>query len=558
MTLSLGPENQSSTTTGRGFSAAGRAFRLPVWAWAFLMIIPVAIYGILPLLGIESPGEMLNHKLIMALLVLLIGGSLYWAYLRFVLPRPVLPLGFILLAWPLVAYLNDLLLQGGINLHLRPLLLLSVALPATVMAWQERQTLWRALPCMSVYLLFMAWLTLYVFVYNANAVDPRLSGGEEAMGEGSVSMVQWTSYYYCLLAITTAGVAFLKARNYQGLFDGLNKALLWVSSLLSILTIAGYPLGLFTVLLDGFTRAIGIFSHPNPYAHHMGVLMIYLLGLFCYYQGHRKGRIAGWLLYGGIAVNFCAFLLGLSKTAFSVFAVSAAIVFLMNLTVPAVRRRFGQMVLGLLVLLPLGVFAFEAVSGHSFLSLMESRIDQTQSMTWRVIVWQDLIADINMATVWLGHGFTAANDMVFRLTFNDAQNAQPLMMVHNAYIALLYDLGLPGYLLILAAVVMLWQAIIGWMRAPSPALRTGHATIAALVVYFLVVCAFDEMSYMFDAPQFFWALATMLACVTIREQQEHQEHQENQDYQQPPIAKNHATQRNQAGASRQSLLEMQP
>ena len=69
-------------------------------------------------------------------------------------------------------------------------------------------------------------------------------------------------------------------------------------------------------------------------------------------------------------------------------------------------------------------------------------------MTWRTEVWQDLLAGITPVTIWFGHGFTSANDMVFHLSFNDVQNAQPLMMVHNAYIALLYDLGVLGYLML--------------------------------------------------------------------------------------------------------------
>ena len=490
------------------------------WLWMMVILVALAIYFLLPMLGVSALGNMLNLKLMLAMAGLLIGGSVYWAYLRFMLPRPVLALGFIVVAWPLVAYLNGLLMMVGINLHLRILLILALALPTSWVVWQERKVLWQTLPSLKIFLLFMAWITLYTFIYNANAVDPRLQGGEEAMSEGSVSMVQWTSYFYCLLAMAVAGVSILKARNYKGLFDGINKALLWVSSVESLITILGFPFGLFCIPLDGFTRATGIFSHPNPFAHHMGIIMVYLLGLFCYYQGERQNRLPGWLLFAGMSINFCAFLLGLSKTAFSVFAISAAVVFLMNLAVPTVRRSFGKILLGLVILVPIGVFAFEALSGQSFFSLMESRIDQTQSMTWRVIVWQDLIADINMATVWLGHGFTAANETVYRLTFSDAKNAQPLMMVHNAYIALLYDFGLPGYLLLVAALTMLWQALRGWIDAPNPALRTAHATIIALVIYFLSVCGFDEMSYMFDAPMLFWSLATMLACVTIREQQE--------------------------------------
>jgi len=556
MTHPLGPNPNPAQSTSAGSAVQGALAKFPGWLWIAALLIPVMIYWVLPAIGITSLGEALSFNMVVALMGLLVGGSLYWAYLRVVLPKPVLPLGFIVLAWPIVDHLNGELLSRGLNLHLRPLLILALALPATWMIWQERKTLWRHLPGLKVYVMFMLWLTLYAFVYNANAVDPRLSGGEEAMSEGSVSMVQWTAYFYGLLSMAIAGVAILKAKDYKGLFDGLNKALLWVSSAEALLTIAGFPFGVFTLFLDGFTRAIGIFSHPNPFSHHMGVLMVYLLGLFCYYQGHRKHRLPAWLLYGGIALNFCAFLLGLSKTAISVFVICAVVVFLMNMAVPAVRSSFGKILVGLLILLPLGVFAFEALSGQSFLSLMESRIDQTQSMTWRVIVWQDLIADINMATVWLGHGFTAANETVYRLTFSDAKNAQPLMMVHNAYIALLYDLGLPGYLLLLAAVAMLWQGIRGWLQAPNTSLRTAHATIVALVIYFLSVCAFDEMSYMFDAPQLFWALATMLACVTIREQAEAQnqppEPQEFRLIRNPAIPLRKPGQR----ASRQTVLEL--
>ena len=498
---------------------------LPPQAWIAItilaLLVPVVSYVLLPRLGIDTLGEMLSLKLMVALVGLLVGASLYWAYLRWALPRPVVLLGFIVLAWPLVDYSNEQLMQLGLNIHLRPLLILGLGLPAIGLGLQSFRLLWKQLPGVRIYLLFMGWITLYAFCYNVNASDPRLGGGEDAIfSDGSVSFVQWTAYTYCLLAMALAGVTIFKAKNYQRLFDQLNIALLWVSSLEALITIAGYPIGWFTIFLDGFTRSIGIFTHPNPFAHHMGVLMIYLLGLFCYYQGYSKARVPGWLLFAGLLVNFCAFLLGLSKTALGVFVLCAAVVFLMNLAVPAVRRSFGKIVLTLIVLVPLGIVGFQALSGQSFLGLLESRIDQTQSLTWRVIVWQDLIADINSTTLWLGHGFTAANETVFRLTFNDAKDAQPLMMVHNAYIALLYDFGLTGYLMFAAALTFLGQGLYYWFNATHPGQRSLHATIVALVIYFMVVCGFDEMSYMFDAPMLFWALVTLLASVAFREQQD--------------------------------------
>ena len=228
-------------------------------------------------------------------------------------------------------------------------------------------------------------------------------------------------------------------------------------------------------------------------------------------------RLPGWLLTAGLGLNFIALLLGLSKTALAGFSLCALILFLGNMAVPAVQRRFFQILLGLVIVVPIGLMAFEAVSGHSFVSILESRIDQTESLDWRTLVWESLLSNISLGSIWFGHGFTAANEAVFRLTFSDVRNADPLMMVHNAYIALLYDLGLPGYLMFAAALSGLWHALRGWLTAVRPALRTEHTIVFALTVYFLFVCAFDEMSYMFDAPMLFWTLITLIYCVSLRD-----------------------------------------
>lgn len=484
--------------------------------------MPVLGYFILPAFGINVFAEALGFKRILLLCAAAIGSVLYWYYLKLVLVRPQVLVAFILMAWPPVAFFNMGLLDAGLNIHLRPLLILSIALPCLWLSVKHFRQLMATIPWFKYYLLFFGWLVLYFVFYNANAVDPRLSGGGEAMSEGSVSMVQLTAYFYCLMGIAITGVTMLKTRNYKKLFDMFNQGLLWISGIESLITIAGYPFGLFNLELDGFTRAIGIFTHPNPFSHHMGLVMIYLLGLFCYYQGQRKDRVPGWLIYSGIIINFIAFLLGLSKTALGVFALSALIVFLMNLSVPAVRRSFIPITLGLVILVPVGLFAFGELSGHSFVSLLESRIDQTQSLNWRTMIWQDLMANITPLSIWFGHGFTSANDVVFHMTFNDAKNANPLMMVHNAYIALLYDFGILGYLMFAAAVSMGIQAVHGWVSAIKPSFRTEHSIILGLVIYFLCVCGFDEMSYMFDAPMVFWMLATLLYCVNWREQQENQ------------------------------------
>lgn len=503
-----------------GFSPLAAAWYQKPAFWAFLGVaLPLVFYCLLPAIGVSGFANALGLNRLILLAGAIIGGLIYCRYWLFVIARPQLLVGFVLLAWPIVDYLNMQLLVAGLNIHLRPLLILALMLPSLWVALQSSPMLFRKMPWMSCYAAFFGWLSLYFIFYNTNAVDPRLSGGESALGEGSVSMVQLTAYLYCLLSMAVGAVVMLKARNFRGLFDFLNSALLWVSGLEALLTIAGYPFGLFNMELDGFTRAMGIFTHPNPFAHHMGILMVYLLGLFCYYQGERAHRLPVWLLLGGLALNFLALLLGLSKTALSGFTLCAMVLFLMNLAVPAVRKGFIQIVLSMVVLVPLGLLVFQALSGKSFFSLLESRLEQTQSLTWRALIWQDLLEEVNLVSMWFGHGFTAANETVFRMTFNDSKNAQPLMMVHNAYIALIYDLGVMGYLMFGAAFTLIAQSVQNWFRAVRPALRTEHSIIVALTLYFLFACGFDEMSYMFDAPMLYWTLVSLLFCLSLREKE---------------------------------------
>lgn len=481
------------------------------------LAIPVLGYVILPAMGWGQFAQMFHLNRLLLLFGAVIGGALYLWYLRLVIPRPQLILGFVLLLWPIVVFLNGLLLDVGINLRLRPLLLLLIALPGLWLTVWHGRLLWHAIPWFKYYLIFFLWMTLYTFIHNAQAIDPRLSGG--GSGDGLVSVVQLTSYFYCLVAIVVSAVVGLKARSINGLFDKLNAALLMVSGLEALLTIAGYPFGLFTLFLDGFTRAVGIFSHPNPFAHHQGVLLLYLFGLLFFYQGERRSRMSLLLLLSALGLNVIAFLLGLSKTALAAFSLCALLMLTLNLAVPSVRRALVGLGIAGIVLVPLGLFGFEMLSGNNFFTLLESRLDDNTSMNWRSEIWNSLLADLDLEMLLTGHGFTAANLTVYQLSFNDAHNAQPLMMVHNAYIALLYDFGLMGYTMFLSCLSLIWQAVRHWLSAVKPHLRTEHSIILALSLYFLLVCGFDEMSYMFDAPVLYWALSTLLFCVAWRERQ---------------------------------------
>jgi O-antigen ligase len=519
-----------SGTTASVVSSAGTILnRVPGWlVWLvglLLVLSPLGIYGILPALGISAVANFLSVQKLMLLVGLLIGGSVYLYYYRYIIRRPQLLLLFITIFWPLVEFSSQLLLGVGINLHARPFVLMGVTFPSLMLVVQYRRALFFQLPWFRYYALFLGWLVLYMVFYNANAVDPRLAGGTSSAFSASSGMVQLNAYLNCFLAMAVAFICMNQLTAYKRVFDWLNQFVLWVSALQAIAVITGYPFGVLSMTLDGFMRSYGFLAQPNPYAHHMGILMIYLLGLICYYQDEQRNkRINQLLLFVSFGLNFVAFLLGLSKTAFVALGLSSALLLFLNMGIPSIRKHLPKIMIGLGVTLIIGLFGFEGITGKSFFTIIESRIEQTESMDWRTLIWESLLDDINLVTMWLGHGFTAANLVVFQTTYSDAKNATPLMMVHNAYIALLYDLGIMGYSMFVALGVMLMSSLKRLWNTVISRHKTPYSVVIALVVYYSIVCGFDEMAYMLDAAQLFWLTSALWFSIGQREKQEDEFH----------------------------------
>lgn len=522
-----------SAYSNTNFSAKRQAVSLPYWLrWFFVLLfllVPLCVYGVLPALGFSKLASFLDLKKLVLLFLAGVSVTVYLYYYQYLIKRPQILLIFMMAVWSLVEFLSELLLGVGLNLHLRPLLMMGIALPSAVWLLKYRKSTFRELPWFRYYAFFIGWLILYAVFYNANAADPSLSGGEASVLKTSASFAQLNSYINCFLAMPVAFICMFYVTHYKSVFDTLNKFVLVFSGLEAIMTIAGYPFGLMSMTLDGFLRALGIFTHPNPYAHHMGILMVYLFGLLCYYMGENghKGqpkRISRALLFTSIALNFTAFLLGLSKTAIFALGVSGTLLFLMNMGVSNIRRYLPHVLIGFSVIVLLGMFGFETLSGKSFLNIIESRIQQTESMDWRTQVWDALLGDINLKTIWFGHGLTAANMAVYHATYSDAHNAKPLMMVHNAYIALLYDLGIMGYTMFLSIAVMFFANLKKWKNAVISKHKTPYSVVIALIVYYIIVCSFDEIAYMFDSALLFWLMTSLWFSLGQRERQEDEFH----------------------------------
>jgi O-antigen ligase len=470
-------------------------------------LLALFVYGLLPLLGIEQLAQALSMEKLLKLVLLGVGAVGYGLYVRWILKHPYMLLTFVLLGWPLLEYASQILMEMGLNLRMRPLMLATVGLPSLIFMVQYGRAMMATLPFVGVFTGFLTLVTLYFVFFNANAADPKL-GADFVWSEGSISFGQLISYLFIGCGIVTGSIGLLHHREPARLFDRLNMGLMGISSVLAIITILGYPFGLFCQNVDGFVRANGIYTHPNPYAHHMGLLMLYLLGMFCYYQG--RNRLPQWLLLLALGTNGLAFLLGLSKTAIAGVGLFGLLLMGLNLSSERLRKQFVRLAVVVVLMIPVGLVGFQAATGKTLLDVMEARMEENTSMVWREEAWGRLMAQMDAPTLMVGHGFTAANVTLFGLSYNTEKNATPLILVHNGYISLLYDFGLPGMLLFVAVGMLIWQAI-GLFPGSKPLM----ATVMALSGYFLFASGFDEMIYMFDAPLFFWTTATMLVCMAL-------------------------------------------
>ncbi len=489
------------------------------WVLVILLgvLLPVICYCLLPSLGVEVFQENLTLNHFALVLSAIIGCLLYVRYFQIVLTCPEILMFAVLVAWPLIECGNQYLMQlAGINIHFRLFVTLLLVLPACCYFILSSKVLVRVLPYLNMYLVFYACLFAYTLFYNAHAVDPRWAQ-EGSWSGGGIDTVQATAYLNCLVSMVVCAVAILRHPNVTHLFDRFNRLFLVVTALTSLVAIVGYPFGFLSMMLDGFNRSFGIFTQPNPFAHHLGIVLLYSLGLYCYYQGSRRIRIPTWLIVCSLVLNLLAFLLALSKTAIALLLGCGFLLFALNLSSPAVRRVFVRLVLALLVMVPVGLVLFQIITERSFLELIQARLEQKESMNWRLQIWQDLLGSIDPINTLFGHGFTSANTLVYQMSYNDRKNAQPLMLVHNGYIALFYDMGVLGLTLFISAFMLMGQALKRYWEAAYQQSRPLLTTVIVLTIYFLVACGFDEMTYMFDAPIQFWCLSTILTCVAIRE-----------------------------------------
>jgi O-antigen ligase len=489
---------------------AQRALKWPLLLGALLL--PYLFYDVFPNMGVTQFSNLFELERSFTFLAMLIVGIFYIKYLSFIRERPLVIVLFITSFAVIGEALNQTLMDNTpINIKYRVMLFLTIVVPSFYFLFQYFPAFNRTIAYLKYYFAFVVMLIIYFFFYNIGMTDPKRSV-DSIIGDGSYSWGQINSYLMIFSGIVVSAFALIKSNKVVETFDKINVFFLSSTALASLYTIIGYPLQLTSHTVDGFLRARGLLAHANPFAHHMAVILVYQLGIYFYYQFAKEKRVPSWLLMTSFLLNLMAFLLALSKTAIATTVICAIIFFVLNVGTARFRLPLLRTLMVLLLLLPVGVFGYELATGKSLSSVIEARMEETTSLTWRNEVWDALKADL-METPVFGHGFTASNQRIFQLYYNTTKNKDPLIMVHNGYIGLFYDFGLLGYLLFAAAASLIWTGAVLWYKYEN--FRPLSSTVISLGVYFLVVCNFDEMVYMFDSPHLIWALSTLMVTLIL-------------------------------------------
>ncbi|MDX2086124.1 MAG: O-antigen ligase family protein [Candidatus Melainabacteria bacterium] len=483
------------------------------------VLLPLLLYGLLPALGVEAPAGWLSVDRLVLLVLGLLGLLTYGVLFRYVWQQPVSLLYWLVLLWVPVEYGRTFLLNNvGVNLDYRVLMLLFLPPVALALGGRYAATLLKRcaylLP-LGAFVLLTAW---YFVFFNINMVNPIQALGNSSFG-GSIALNFASAMVYSWVGAMVGILALRGSDRPVETFHRFNRWLVVGVLLESVLSIVAYPA--FVMNIDGFQRLAGILPHPNMWVHHLGLLLLYLTGLFLYNhcQENPPGQLqapstqpTGWLLLALLAGSV-SFLLGLSKTGIALLAVSLLLLLgLSMLVVPSIRRRGWSVLLLLGLLIPVGWVAYPILTGESLLKMLEARLEDTSSMEWRMNLWQNLLANLDASSFLWGKGLTACNEWIFQLTYDNGNSFKPLILPHNGYLQLLYDFGLLGLLYFAAIGVLVWQtAQRGIFSAKQPpAERILAVTLVAMVVYFLGVLAFDEMLVMFNAPFLFWTLSSLL------------------------------------------------
>ncbi len=484
---------------------------LKYWLMTLLLpcLIPVFTNVVLPACGIQVFKHRVGASTIPLLITLGFGFFLYTRYLKLVLKHPVIPALYCVLLIQLMHYLVSLIaLKSGHSLPLKPLTTLLVVTPTVLLLYKNFQYINEKYNYFKYLVSFFSLFLAYYFLFNLNFIDPTVS----LVSASSISQTKIYDYFFTFVGVGLIAACFRPAQSPEArikLFNLFNIALITFGLLHGIATLIGFPLDIFTMVLEGFRRSTGLYSHPNEFGKVQGLLLIYYIGLFYQQSNDTEGlgtKIRP-VLGLTIVVNILTFLLSMSKNSFVGFGAACVLFFGLSLFDRKIRGKIALPLLLFFSFLILTLWGYQAYTGQDLVSTINDRFNDTRSLRWRYSVWGYLLGNITSSSIWLGHGLTASNMELYRFLFNtNKQSSEQSIFVHNAFINFLYDMGISGMLIFSGFLAAGIHSLKSYFQRREPLVLS----VVGLTLFLLIGSMMDECITSLNDCLVFWLLTTLI------------------------------------------------
>lgn len=492
----------------RAFSPQG-SWHDSLTLFGLLGLFSVAVYLALQWLRLDIPKPLLGENWL-----LLIGGILgaagYGWLVKKLVDSPWLLIFFLLSASRIFGFISHWGDLNGFQFPGRVATLLFLIPPCVILFLKNCRALWQDLPFFRWLLFFTGITTAYYLFYNSPFIDPRGASVEYTSPSKDFLLIA----FFVNASVVAGYCGIRQAPDKTAVFDCLNQIILWYGLLESVMIFLGYPFGQFSRYIDGFLRVEGTGKHPNHFAHQQATFLIYILGLLGYYAYRPKllgEKISKTFMVGTGILMGITYLMALSKSSFAVlFAALFLYLFVLSFCLKVKKPLIWTLIL-VPILVPLTLTAYDWVTGESFLEILQARISNEGSYTWRLNMWGDLLGNIDGSSMWLGHGLSSSRELQFILHNDVSKVESATSQVHNASIQLFYDMGLLGFVYYIGFAAYLWQLSRYWkMLSELPSLRFLLISAMFMMFYFFVVAHFDESMFNYTYGSIFWVLLVVI------------------------------------------------
>lgn len=476
------------------------------------LLAAVVIYIVLPLLGV--PG--LKSLFLPQNLWLLAGVSMFVAFYTFywewIVRKKELLFGICIVGFPVINYISVCLSTTGISLPVRVLTVPFILFPSLMFTVSLFPVLYKRFPFFKFFLAFLIWITFYYFFYNVNYTFQTQSAlFDQSLNQGLIALPFVFNILGSCLSIGMTFFLFQSHNAPRQLFYKINTLVAIYCIALAVSGIIGYQAGYFVMDIEGVKRFSSIFAHPNPCAFNMGLLSIYMfISYFTSLSDQTVSMKATLFLTAALATLLCV-LLTLSKTIIIVYFVCMLFFLLLNI------RFFAQMgisiakIKALIIPSVIAIGVIIALSGQGFMELFSNRFDNDNSYNWRLLVWENLLKDIDSYTLFLGHGFTSATEKTAQLLFSDSykESTSPIYP-HNIFIQFIYEFGMGSLAFILVFISLALESI---KKMNVPNLRYEaqimYSGILCFCLYYIVFFYFNNLPPVETSS--YWLLISILA-----------------------------------------------